>query len=177
MGTEVFGPERLPFVPPSPNLRSPEALLAYPATVLLEGTNVSEGRGTDAPFEQFGAPWIDGAALAKALGKSGIDALRFVPVSFTPAASKFAGNTCQGVRLERTGLGRYAPLPTALTLLAVLQRLYPRDFAMTPFLDTLLGESRVRTMLLAGESPAAIAGPWSSACDRFRASVQRWLLY
>lgn len=177
MGVEVFGPGRLPFVPPSPNLRSPAALLAYPATVLLEGTNVSEGRGTAAPFEQFGAPWIDGAALAKALGKSGIDALRFVPVSFTPDSSKYAGIACQGLRLERTGLGRYAPLPTALTLLAVLQRLYPGDFAVTPYLDTLLGESRVRTMLLAGEAPAAMAGPWSYACDRFRASAQRWLRY
>lgn len=181
MGTEVFSAGGLPFARPSPNLRSAGALLAYPATVLLEGTNLSEGRGTPAPFELIGAPWIDAAALAKALNREGLDAVRFVPAAFTPDASKYAGQPCQGVRLERTGLGRYAPLHTGLTLLAVLHRLYPRDFAVTggkpPFLDLLMGESRVRTMLMAGENPAAMAGPWSYACERFRASAQRWLLY
>ena len=181
MGIEVFDPGRLPFAAPSPNLRNTSALLAYPATVLLEGTNVSEGRGTSAPFEQLGAPWIDSAALAKALDKVDLGGVRFVPTTFTPEASKYAGILCQGVRLERTHLGRYEPLRTGLSLLAALQRLYAAQFAFLPgerpFIDLLMGEARVRTMVLAGESPMAIAGPWDYACTRFRAQVQRWLLY
>lgn len=181
MGVEVFDPGRLPFTSPSPNLRSPSALLAYPATVLLEGTNLSEGRGTPTPFELLGAPWIDGAMLAKALDKADLGGVRFAPTAFTPETSKHAGTLCQGVRLERTHLGRFDPLRTGLTLLTTLQRLYPAQFAFLPgerpFIDLLMGEARVRTMVLVGDSPMAIAGPWDYACTRFRAQVQRWLLY
>ena len=171
MGTAIYAPGALPFAAPSPNLRSPAAILAYAATVLLEGTNLSEGRGSDAPFEQFGAPWVNAAALAKAMARARLPGVRFNPVSFLPAASKHSGVLCHGLRLTVTDEARFNGFATGTHLIAQLRQLHPESFAFLPgtppFFDLLAGRSWVRTALEEGVPGPAIA-------SRADAEVSRW---
>ncbi|HYG67006.1 MAG TPA: DUF1343 domain-containing protein, partial [Anaeromyxobacteraceae bacterium] len=104
----------LPWVFPSPNMPTPEAALVYPGMCLLEGTNLSEGRGTTRPFELFGAPWLDGAALADALARERLPGVAFRPVSFVPTWDKHAGARCHGVELFVTDPARFRPFRTGL---------------------------------------------------------------
>lgn len=168
MGSGVFGPGGLPFAPPSPNLRSPAAILAYGASVLVEGTNLSEGRGTDNPFELVGAPWIDGAALAKALNRMRLPGVKFAPARFTPTASKHAGTPCGGVRLTVSDDGAYRTFDTGVALVSAMRRQDPARFAFLdgnpPFFDLLAGRSHVREAIASGKAPAAIAA--DSLVDR-----------
>ncbi len=178
MGTEVFGPGGLPFTPPSPNLRSPAAILAYAASVLVEGTNVSEGRGTDAPFELIGAPWIDGPALtralAKALGRQKLWGVRFAPARFTPASSKHAGLSCGGVRLTVTDERRYRAFDTGVALVCALRQHASERFAFLPgnppFFDLLAGRGLVRQSIASGCAERAVA----EACERDRRRGIEW---
>src|SRR2546426_3780328 len=94
-----FEETRLPWVMPSPNMPTPETALVYPGMCLLEGTNLSEGRGTTRPFQLFGAPWLDGEALAEALGRERLAGVLFRPATFVPAWDKHAGQGCQGAEL------------------------------------------------------------------------------
>ncbi|MCW1404119.1 DUF1343 domain-containing protein [Novosphingobium sp. MW5] len=161
MGTEVFGPAGLPFAPPSPNLRSPAAIFAYAASVLIEGTNISEGRGSEAPFELVGAPWIDGAALAKALAKTKLPGVKFAPARFTPTSSKHAGQPCGGVRISVTDERNFRTFDTGITLVSALRQQAPEKFAFLPgtppFFDLLAGRAHVREGIAAGLPPATIA--------------------
>ena len=145
----------LPWIPPSPNLPRFESALCYPATVFLEGTNLSEGRGTNYPFEQFGAPWLNAEALANEL--NGLElGITFSPTSFTPSRSKYAGQTLQGVRLkifDKT----YNPLMVAHNLLksiheqgADLEWLQTRDGRY--FTDLLYGSDKLRKDVMEGPS-------------------------
>ncbi len=174
MGTEVFGSGGLPFAPPSPNLRSPAAILAYAASVLVEGTNVSEGRGTDAPFELIGAPWIDGAALARALGREKLPGVRFAPARFTPASSKHAGKPCGGVRLTVTDERGYRAFDTGVALVSALRTHAPERFAFLPghppFFDLLAGRGLVRQSIASGCAERAVA----EACERDRGLGIEW---
>lgn len=151
MGAEVFGPGGLPFAPPSPNLRSPAAILAYAASVLVEGTNLSEGRGTDAPFQQVGAPWIDGAALARALNREKLPGVRFSAARFMPTSSKHAGAVCEGVRITVSDEEHFRAFDTGVMLVAALRRQAPARFAFLPgsppFFDLLAGRSYVRAAI------------------------------
>lgn len=181
MGSAVFGPHQLRFTPPSPNLRSPRAILAYAATVLIEGCNVSEGRGTDRPFETLGAPWCDGRAVADALRALRLPGVRFSPLRFTPATSKYAGQPCSGVRFEVRDEAAYDPLLTGLSIIAALRRLHPAEFsfppAARPFFDSLIGQSWVREALLEGIAPAAIVRRWQGDAEQFRKVVPRFRIY
>lgn len=118
----------LMWVNPSPNIRNPTQALLYPAIGLLEFTNLSVGRGTDQPFEQLGAPWIDGRALARALNESRLPGLRFTPITFTPTSSKFAGEVCEGVYVAVTDRSVVRPVRTGLAIAACLRRLFSEDF-------------------------------------------------
>jgi|JI6StandDraft_1071083.scaffolds.fasta_scaffold37455_2 uncharacterized protein YbbC (DUF1343 family) len=181
MGSTVFGKGQLPFTPPSPNLRSPGAVLAYAASVLLEGCNVSEGRGTARPFETLGAPWCDGPALARALSALRLPGVRFSPLRFTPTSSKHAGQTCSGIRFVVLDETRYDPLLTGLSIVAALRRLHPQDFTFLlgerPFFDLLIGQSWVREALLLAEPAKAIVQRWQGDADRFRRLVPRFRIY
>lgn len=172
MGSEVFAPGGLPFTPPSPNLRSVQGVLAYAATVLIEGTNLSEGRGTPRPFETIGAPWCNGARLAGTLSALRLPGVRFAPASFIPTTSKHAGKRCGGVSFKVLGEAAYDPLLTGLSLIAALRQLHPGQFAFLdgkrPFFDLLIGQSWVREALLAGDAPATIMQRWQSDLTRFR---------
>lgn len=124
----------LPWIPPSPNLPTPESLRAYAATCLLEGTNVSEGRGTTKPFETFGAPWVDGPSLARAVDGLGLEGLRARPLFFVPTFSKHAGALCQGVQLhiERRSEAYGRLVELGYFIITLLSELYPADFAALP---------------------------------------------
>lgn len=118
----------LPWVPPSPNLRNSTQAILYPAIGMLEGTNLSVGRGTDEPFERFGAPWIDGVRLAAELERLELPGLRFTAHSFTPRESKFAGKACGGVQVTLTDPVAFEPTYSGLAIGWVLSRLHSREF-------------------------------------------------
>lgn len=153
---------RLPWTNPSPNMRSLHAALLYPGMCLLEGTNVSEGRGTDSPFDICGAPWIIGEVLAKKMQFLNLPGISFSPTVFTPTFQKYAGERCEGVRLTITDRKSFHPYKTGLALLWTLSSIHvatenPREFKWRtecyefvdniPAIDLLTGNSDVRTAI------------------------------
>ncbi|WP_235670305.1 exo-beta-N-acetylmuramidase NamZ family protein [Prosthecochloris vibrioformis] len=151
-GDEIDG---FRFVPPSPNISDVLTAVAYPATVLLEATNISEGRGTDASFLQFGAPFVDRDDLVAALERFSLPGVEFQPVKFRPTASKYEGRTCEGARLLITDWSSFRPFRTSVALLIALRDLYPDKLDLETngsFFDKLSGTPLLRKMLLAGTS-------------------------
>jgi uncharacterized protein YbbC (DUF1343 family) len=152
-----------PFVMPSPNMPTIETALVYPGGCLVEGTNLSEGRGTTAPFQLVGAPFLDGQDLARGLRESGLPGVLARPASFRPTFEKFAGEVCRGVMLHVTDPTSFRPVATYLTLLALARRQAPDSFQFrttpyefetaVPAFDLLTGSSAAREALLAGASP------------------------
>jgi uncharacterized protein YbbC (DUF1343 family) len=177
----------LPWVFPSPNMPTPETALVYPGMCLLEGTNLSEGRGTTRPFELFGAPWLDGAGLAEALGASRLPGVRFRPVSFVPTWDKHAGVRCHGVELFVIDREAFRPVRTGAACLAEARRQDPARFAWRtePYefvsgvlaIDLLFGSAREREALERGAPLADIVRPWRQeerAFERRRAAHLRY---
>lgn len=119
----------LPWVMPSPNMPTPDTALVYPGMCLLEGTNISEGRGSTRPFELFGAPWIDGEKVAAALESRKLPGVRFRAAAFEPGFQKYAGKICRGAQLHVTDRAVFQPLRTGLEILRTVREMYPRDFA------------------------------------------------
>lgn len=171
----------LPFVPPSPNLRSLESLVHYPGLCLFEGTNLSVGRGSTAPFEQIGAPWLDPHAVAarfRAARLPGVelDVVRFKPR--LPGDGKFADTTVRGLRLRVTDRQRYEPTVAAVLLLAAIRSVHPRDFRFDePQFDRLAGGPALREALVRGEAPHRIAAGWQPGIQRFMERRKPYLLY
>ncbi len=171
------------WVPPSPNLRTAEAALAYPGTCLLETTNVSEGRGTEAPFLLFGAPWLDAAALAREVRVRGysLAATRFMPVAGPSAPSpKYRGVECQGIRVAVTAPANASPYLLGVTLVYWLRRRHPKDLEWRDSgaaLDRLLGTKRLRERLEAGLEPAAIVAADTVDIEDFMRTRRSVLLY
>ena len=166
----------LEWVPPSPNLRNPAQSVLYPAIGLLEGTNVSVGRGTDEPFERLGAPWIDGTELAAELERLGLPGLRVTPLSFTPQAATHEGQACGGVHLELTRREDYRPIQAGLIIAWALNRLYPRDFEVAEVDDRLMNHA-VWEAMMRGEDPADLHRAWADDVASFRRLRQASLLY
>jgi uncharacterized protein YbbC (DUF1343 family) len=152
-----------PFVMPSPNMPTLETALVYPGGCLIEGTNLSEGRGTTAPFQLVGAPFLDGEALAGALIASGSPGVQVRPVAFRPTFEKHAGQTCRGVMLHVTNSHLFRPVATYLRLIALARAQAPEAFAFrdtayefetnAPAFDLLTGSAAARSALEAGASP------------------------
>ncbi|WP_076791320.1 exo-beta-N-acetylmuramidase NamZ domain-containing protein [Chlorobium sp. KB01] len=136
------------FVTPSPNIRNVNTALLYPATVFLEATTISEGRGTDAPFMQFGAPFINSSELALALNAYRLAGVSIQTVTFTPRSNKYQGELCHGLKLSLTDRKGFRPFRTAAALLLELERLYPgRVVKDGRFFDLLAGTPRFREMI------------------------------
>ena len=173
---DLFDATGLPWVNPSPNIRSLTQALLYPAIGLLENTNVSVGRGTDTPFELLGAPWLDGKALARALAAEGLAGIRFEPVAFTPAASKLAGERCGGIRAALTDRARFRPVRTGLAIARQLRLLYPEAWDAAAC-DRLLRHEATLAALLAARPVADIEALWQPDLDRFLVRRARCLLY
>jgi uncharacterized protein YbbC (DUF1343 family) len=175
-----FDQTGLPFVPPSPNLQSLEALIHYPGLCLMEGTTLSVGRGTDHAFEQVGAPWLDTTRVLAALRGAALPGVSFEAVSFTPRRpgdGKFADTLVAGIRLHVLDRERYDPTSTALYLLQAVSRtgapLFPPD---RRHFQRLLAE-RVDDSLFASGAWASLAGHWAEARSRFLARRAPFLLY
>ncbi|MGH7580366.1 MAG: exo-beta-N-acetylmuramidase NamZ family protein [Gemmatimonadales bacterium] len=163
----TFDRTGLPFIPPSPNLRTLESLFHYPGLCLFEGTNLSVGRGSEAPFEQVGAPWLDTAAVLGALRRAGLPGVRAYGVGFTPRRpgdGKYADTLLAGIRLEVTDREAYDPPATAVHLLAAIRRRHAAEFGWIPkHFDRLAGTTDLRTAIEAGTDPGAIVESWEPA--------------
>ena len=184
---QLFDTTGLPWVPPSPNMPTLDTALVYPGQCLLEGTNLSEGRGTTRPFEIFGAPFIDPHALAQRLEAFGLTGLRVRPLWFEPTFQKFAKKRCGGLMLHVVDRSTFQPVLTSLCLLAAVRELWPEQlqWRTEPYefvgnrlaIDLLFGSDRPRLALENGATPATIAEGWQGELQRFRRLRERYLLY
>lgn len=171
----------LPWIPPSPNLPTLESASHYPGTCLFEGTNLSVGRGTERAFQQIGAPWLDGEALAARLTARGLPGVRFEAVAFTPrdpGDGKFAGRRLRGVRFVLGDRRSYDPTVAGVAALLEARRLSGDlwEWRETHF-DRLAGNGRLRRMIEAGRPLAEILKPWEGARAAFRKLREPYLLY
>ena len=168
----------LPWVNPSPNLRSLAALTSYPGSVYFEGTNLTEGRGTDRPFEQIGASWLNAPEVALVMNAMRLPGIRFeattMPVE--PTAAKFAGQTIPAIRFAVTDRQAYRPVRTSLLLIDEIRRQHPRDFAWTRTIDRLTGSDRVRLAIEGGRLPALLE-EWDREAAEWLVSREPYLLY
>ncbi len=173
---QMFAQTGLRWSPPSPNLPSADAALLYPATGLLEGTNLSVGRGTQSPFGLLGAPWIDAGALASRVAAAGLPGVHIEAAAFTPSRAPYAGQRCFGLRLTVEDPRAFRPVRTGLEIAHALLALH-RDRWHTDKLIDLLGHAASLQALLAGEPVARIEALWQPALERFLHVRQRFLRY
>jgi uncharacterized protein YbbC (DUF1343 family) len=171
-----FDQTGLAWVAPSPNLRTLTAAILYPGVALVEGANVSVGRGTESPFEIVGAPWTNGKKLATYLNARKIAGVSFVPQDFIPSANRYARQRCHGIRialqdrqiLDTAGLG--------LEIASALVRLHPTKFELARTLG-LFGARWVVSAIRAGQDPVEIVRQWQPTLEAFRARRAKYLLY
>lgn len=177
----------LPWVAPSPNMPTPDTAAIYPGLCLLEGTNLSEGRGTTRPFEIFGAPWLDPDRYAAALNAAELPGVRFRPLLFRPMFQKHAGTVCGGVQVHVTDRGRLEPVLLGLTTIAVARDLEPERFRWRteryefvsdrPAIDLLAGTDAWRIALDAGAAPRALLADTGAALATFEETARAVRLY
>lgn len=175
------------FISPSPNMPTPDTALVYPGMCLGEGTNVSEGRGTCRPFEQFGAPWLDGAAVAGHLNAQELPGVRFRPCAFTPTFDKHKGVSCEGAFIHVTDRAAFRPLLTGIAVFAACQALGKGQFQWradayefvedVPAFDLLCGTDQVRLGIDAGKPLSALVAGFDAQRDAFLPVRSRYLLY
>ena len=173
---EWFDDTGLPWINPSPNMRNLLQATLYPGVGAIEGTNLSVGRGTDAPFEQLGAPWIDGVHLAGTLNARRISGVRFYPVSFRPTSSKYAKEECHGIFMIVTDRLALRPVRLAVEIAAALQNAYGRTFELEAA-ERLFGSKDTLARIRAGDDPEAIAPAWAAGEARWRFTRAKYLLY
>jgi len=182
-----FDETRLPWVLPSPNMPTAETALVYPGMCLLEGTNISEGRGTTRPFEIVGAPFVDGYQLAEHLAGDALPGVRFRPLSFRPTFHKFAGQVCGGVQLHVVDRAAFQPYRTGVAVLRALHLLVGEEFAWRtekyefvsdrPAIDLLTGGVAIRLGIDAGANLADLCATWTLAETAFAERRRACLLY
>lgn len=199
LGWSHGAPPPRPWVPPSPGLPTLESVQLYPGLVLLEGVNLSEGRGTSLPFQLLGAPWLEGYALAQELSTLGIDGLRFRPVTFRPVTDSFRGDVCSGVQLHVMDAAALRPLDAVLRVLRHLRSTYDaftwvdaasRPWAREPgagepwfepvrgpLVDGLAGSGDVRSVVDGSIPLEAAIARWVDAADEYRATMEPHALY
>jgi uncharacterized protein YbbC (DUF1343 family) len=166
----------LPWVNPSPNIRSLNQAILYPAVGLAESANVSVGRGTPWPFEVLGAPWISGEQLARHLRQRHLSGVAFEPVAFIPTASTYRQKNCRGVRLRIVDRDALDAPALGIELLAALHRLYPGEFQIDHTLS-MIGAPEVLRAIKNGVDPQDIRRQWQAKMDAFRTLRSRYLLY
>jgi uncharacterized protein YbbC (DUF1343 family) len=168
----------LPWTNPSPNLRSLAALTNYPGTVYFEGTNLTEGRGTDRPFEQIGAPWLNAKEVVRVMNDRKLPGIQFeaITLSIEPTAAKYPGLTIPGIRFVVTDRQAYRPVRTALMLIDEIRRQHPRDFMWRGSIDRLTGSDKARLAIESGQLPSLLA-EWDREAAEFKAGSKQFLLY
>lgn len=173
----AYGDETgLPWVNPSPNIRSVDEAILYPAVGLLESSNLSVGRGTDAPFERFGAPWTDGATICSALALEGLRGVVFAPETFTPSGDRYAGKDCHGVHVTVSDWSAFEPVQAGLAIARVLRRLYPRQWELAK-LGRLVVSPQTMSAVDSGLPLAAIVETYRAELLEFMAKREKYLLY
>ncbi|MBI5741290.1 MAG: DUF1343 domain-containing protein [Nitrospirae bacterium] len=183
-----FDETGLHWVPPSPNMPTPDTAVVYPGMCLLEATNLSEGRGTTRPFEIFGAPFIDADTLARALGKFRLPGVIFRPMYFQPTFQKHAGSLCGGAQIHVTDRNIFRPFKTGVAIMKAVHELYPAHFTwkQPPYeyetekmpIDILAGTDRLRKDIEDGRSLEYMEKWWSGQCGEFDRKVRRrYLIY
>lgn len=166
----------LTWINPSPNIRRLTQALTYPGIGIIEGTNVSVGRGTDTPFEILGAPWCEGQKLAKLLNQAQLPGVAFVPAHFTPTSSKHKNTACEGIQILVTNWRKYEAVRTGIHIACALRTLFPIDWD-TKRLDWLLKDKASCDAILAGIDPDEIISKWRRPLDLFRLRRGPFLLY
>ena len=168
----------LPWTNPSPNLRSLAALNNYPGTVYFEGTNISEGRGTDRPFEQIGAPWLNAQEVVRVVNERRLPGIRFeaITMPITSDAGKYPGLTVPAIRFAITDRQAYRPVRTALLLIDEIRRQHLKDFAWRSSIDRLTGSDKARLAIEAGQLSALLT-EWDREAAQFKAGITSFLLY
>ncbi|MEU6224177.1 DUF1343 domain-containing protein [Streptomyces sp. NPDC047042] len=175
--SEFYDASGLPWVPPSPNMPTPDTALVYSGTCLFEGTNLSEGRGTTRPFELLGAEGIDRrwAVAAEQLGLPGV---HFREAYFAPTFSKFQGKTIGGVQLHVHDRAAYDPVRTGVGLLVTAKRVWSGfTWRSDNWIDKLTGSTRVRTMIDAGADTDEVVAGWQEELAEFRRTRRKYLIY
>ncbi len=185
--SQWFDETGLPWVLPSPNMPSLDTATVYPGACLIEGTNLSEGRGTTRPFEIMGAPWIDGVKLARALAEEDLPGVVFRPLCFEPTFQKFQGQLCGGVQQHVIDRETYRPLRTGYALIRAAHRLWPDEFDWRPppyeyelerpAIDILAGNGSIRAQLEADATLQEIERAWQVDLARFKKVRERYLIY
>jgi uncharacterized protein YbbC (DUF1343 family) len=176
--TQWYEETNLVWVPPSPNIPTMASAVVYPGMCLIEGTNLSEGRGTTTPFEIVGASWVDGIKLAEQLQTQKLPGVLFRPVTFTPTLSKFSGEVCQGVQLHVADRKSFRPLLTALTVIEEIRRSYPGQFQFkNSHFDRLAGTDAVRKAMERDQLAAEIVSTWQKDLKEFEIARKTFLLY
>ena len=173
---DYFDSTGLQWINPSPNMRSLTEAILYPGIGLLETTNLSVGRGTDTPFEWFGAPWIDANLLEKELSALDLPGVQFAAVQFTPDAIKFEGQLCHGIAIQITNRARFESVRTGLEIAVQLRRLFPKDWDSTRY-DRLLGNEVVLEAIKAGKSYADIEVGLRQDLEGFERRRAKFLIY
>ena len=182
-----FADTGLPWVLPSPNIPTPDAALAYPGTVMLEGTNVSEGRGTTRPFEIIGAPWLDPDSYARELESFAIPGVSYRPLRFVPTWDKHAGEGCGGVQIHVVDARLFLPVRCGAAAIAAARRLGPRYFAWKkppyeyersiPPIDIISGNAGLREAVDRGGSLENLFASWKRDEASFLEERRAYLLY
>ena len=182
-----FDETGLPWVMPSPNMPTLDTAAVYPGGCLVEGTNLSEGRGTTRPFEIVGAPFVDPERLAAELNEDDLPGVRFRALYFEPTFHKFAGTVCGGVQQHVFDREAYRPVRTGLALLKTVRRLWPRDFSwrpppyeyerVRPAIDILAGNDQIRVAIENDVPLETIEAAWENELRAFLGVRSRYLLY
>jgi uncharacterized protein YbbC (DUF1343 family) len=164
------------WTPPSPNLRTLKGSIVYPGLDNLQAAGVSVGRGTETPFEEFGAPWIVGADVASDLNDLHLPGLRFSDQPFIPVSGLYGGHRCGGVGVRVTDRAAVRSLRMAIEIAAILKKRYPNDFDLTKMI-VLLGNQQTIDMLEKGDTPDAIVNSWAASLAEFDATRRKYFIY
>ena len=164
------------WIPPSPNLRTLKGSIVYPGLEILQSAGVSVGRGTEAPFEEFGAPWMDGEKVASALNAGHLPGLKFVTQPFIPVSGLYAGKRCNGVGIRIGDRAAVRSMRMGLEIAALLEKMYPQNFDVSKTI-VLLGNAETVQKLEDGATPAHIVASWQTSLSDFDKIRRRYLLY
>jgi uncharacterized protein YbbC (DUF1343 family) len=174
--SEIFAETGLQWIPPSPNLRTPSATFLYPGIEILQVGGVSVGRGTDTPFELFGAPWMLAADVAAELNRHSIPGVRFATTLFTPSDGLYKDRYCQGVSIAITDWVSFRSMRMGMEIADTLHRMYPRQFQLEKIMF-LLGSQSTIERIKRKDLPANIIADWEPDLEKFRVMRQKYLLY
>jgi uncharacterized protein YbbC (DUF1343 family) len=174
--SDWFDDTGLPWVNPSPNLRSFTAGILYPGLEILQAGGVSVGRGTGRPFQRIGAPWIRGAEFAEYMNHRSLPGVKFVPEQFTPDSGTYKGEKCGGVRVVITDRASLESMRMGIEIASAMARLYRGKFDLGKMIE-LVGNAETISKLKRGDSPAAIVASWNADLEAFRNMRAKYLLY